>query len=214
MEAGRPPLFESGTILLHLAERHGRFLPPSGDPAPAESMAWLMVALTSLGTMTGQAHHWTELAAEKSPAARTHTVAQVQRAYGLLEGSLGTVPHLAGWDHSVADIAAYPWIGPPWLGGAADGGLSRAGAVVRPNRRTRCSLARHAGSSRSDARMNRIGRLGRVARSLGTLALAVAMGTVGASAQQVAGTRVLRVVPNADLQTLDPRFCCGLAAPH
>lgn len=110
VEDGQPPLFESGAILLHLAERHGRFLPPPGDPARAETLAWLMVALTSLGPFSGQAHHWTGLAPEKPDAARAHSVALVERVYRLLDVRLGAVPFLAGADYSIADIAAFPWV--------------------------------------------------------------------------------------------------------
>jgi GST-like protein len=108
---GQPPLvlFESGAILLHLAERHGVLLPREGD-ARAAVLSWLMVALTSLGPFTGQAHHWTELAPEKPEAARAHAVALVERVYRLLEARLAVVPHLAGAACSIADIAAYPWI--------------------------------------------------------------------------------------------------------
>ncbi len=102
-------LFESGAILVHLAERHGAFLPSSG-PTRAETLAWLMVALTSLGPMTGQAHHWTELAPEPSGVALRHTVALVDRVYRLLEGRLDAHRYLAGDAFSIADIAAYPWI--------------------------------------------------------------------------------------------------------
>jgi GST-like protein len=109
VEEGAPPLFESGAILLHLAERHGRFLPPDG-PARAEVLSWLMVALTSLGPFTGQAHHWTELAPEKPEAARAHSVALVARVYRLLDGRLKDRRWLAGGDYSIADIAAWPWV--------------------------------------------------------------------------------------------------------
>jgi GST-like protein len=102
-------LFESGAILLHLAERHGRFLPAAGD-VRAETLSWLMVVLTSLGPFTGQAHHWTALAAEQPPAPQVHTVALVTRVYRLLDARLAAVPYLAGGVYSVADIAAYPWI--------------------------------------------------------------------------------------------------------
>ncbi len=108
-QPGAPPLFESGAILLHLAETHGRFLPPGG-PARATTLAWLMVALTSLGPFTGQAHHWTDLAPEKPGAARRHTVALVERVYRLLDGRLAEVPFLAGADYTIADIAAWPWV--------------------------------------------------------------------------------------------------------
>ena len=110
VEEGRPPLFESGAILLHLAETHGRFLPPAGDPARAETFAWLMVALTSVGPFTGQAHHWTGLAPEKPEAARRHTVGLVERVYRLLDSRLGATRFLAGDDYSIADIAAFPWV--------------------------------------------------------------------------------------------------------
>lgn len=110
VEEGRPPLFESGAILLHLAETHGRFLPPAGDPARAETFAWLMVALTSVGPFTGQAHHWTGLAPEKPEAARRHTVGLVERVYRLLDSRLGARRFLAGDDYSIADIAAFPWV--------------------------------------------------------------------------------------------------------
>lgn len=110
VEEGRPPLFESGAILLHLAETHGRFLPPAGDPARAETLAWLMVALTSVGPFTGQAHHWTGLAPEKPEAARRHTVGLVERVYRLLDSRLGATRFLAGDDYSIADIAAFPWM--------------------------------------------------------------------------------------------------------
>lgn len=110
VEKDAPPLFESGAILLHLAETHGRLLPPPGDPARAETLAWLMVALTSLGPFTGQAHHWTGLAPEKPEAARRHTVRLVERVYRLLDQRLCALPFLAGAAYSIADIAAFPWV--------------------------------------------------------------------------------------------------------
>lgn len=110
VDQGAPPLFESGAILLHLAERHDRFLPPPGDPARAETLAWLMVVLTSLGPFTGQAHHWTGLAPEKPEAARRHTVGLVERVYRLLDGRLAKARFLAGDAYSIADIAAFPWV--------------------------------------------------------------------------------------------------------
>ena len=102
-------LFESGAILVHLAERHGVLLPRDGD-GRATVLSWLMVALTSLGPFTGQAHHWTELAPEKPEAARAHSTALVDRVYRLLDDRLRDHPHLAGEACSIADIAAYPWV--------------------------------------------------------------------------------------------------------
>jgi GST-like protein len=104
----RRVLFESGAILLDFAERHRRFLPDRGAER-ADCLSWLMVALTGLGPMTGQAHHWTELAPEKPEAAVRHTVAAVRRIYRVLDERLAHARFLAG-DYSIADIAAYPWI--------------------------------------------------------------------------------------------------------
>jgi GST-like protein len=108
---GTPPLvlFESGAILLHLGQTQGVLLPDE-PRARAEVMAWLMVALTSLGPYTGQAHHWTDLAPEKPVAARVHALALVDRVYRLLEGRLAAAPYLGGEAYSVADVAAYPWV--------------------------------------------------------------------------------------------------------
>lgn len=109
--AGQTPLvlFESGAILLHLADHQGRFLPASGE-ARAQTLAWLMVVLTGLGPAMGQAHHWQDLAPEKPEAARTHAAAQVDRVWRLLDDRLASEPYLAGAEYSIADIAAFPWI--------------------------------------------------------------------------------------------------------
>lgn len=108
-EAGnRRVLFESGAILIEFAERFGRFLPTSGA-ARSDCLAWLMVVLTGLGPMTGQAHHWTDLAPEKPEAAVQHSVNAVKRIYALLDSRLSQGMFLAG-DYSIADIAAWPWV--------------------------------------------------------------------------------------------------------
>ncbi|CAN1559250.1 Gst Glutathione S-transferase [Rhabdaerophilaceae bacterium] len=104
----RHVMFESGAILIAFAERFGRFLPASGA-SRSECLAWLMVGLTGLGPMTGQAHHWTDLAPEKSDVAVQHTVSAVKRIYTVLDGRLAQGMFLAG-DYSIADIAAYPWV--------------------------------------------------------------------------------------------------------
>jgi GST-like protein len=105
-------LFESGAILLHLAEAHGRFL-PAGVSERAATLTWLMVALTGLGPAMGQAHHWTDLAPEKPEAAKDYALASVARVWSLLDLRLAEVPYLSGADYSIADIAAFPWITRP-----------------------------------------------------------------------------------------------------
>jgi GST-like protein len=101
-------LFESGAILIHLAEQHGQFL-PTRPRERAEALKWLMVALTSAGPFTGQAHHWTELAAERPEVAVRHHVGLVARVYRVLDQRLAVSRYLAD-DYSIADIALYPWI--------------------------------------------------------------------------------------------------------
>ena len=112
--AGTNPLvlFESGAILLHLAETHGRFL-SAEFPKRAATLTWLMVALTGLGPAMGQAHHWTDLAPEKPKAARDYALALVARVWSLLDHRLAEAPYLAGAEYSIADIAAFPWITRP-----------------------------------------------------------------------------------------------------
>ena len=102
-------LTESGAILLHFGAAVPALFPGEGM-ARAEVLQWFMFAMTSLGPMTGQAHHWTELAPEKPPAARAHSVALARRAYDVLEARLEETGAFLAGAHSLADIAAYPWV--------------------------------------------------------------------------------------------------------
>ena len=105
---GRQVLFESGAILLHLAETHGRFLPQE-PAAKAEVLTWLMLVMTGLGPMMGQAHHWTALAPDKPKVAIDHSVNAVIRACNVIEARLATSRYLCT-EYSIADIAAFPWL--------------------------------------------------------------------------------------------------------
>jgi GST-like protein len=104
----RRVLFESVAIIETFADMAGRLLPGAGQ-ARADTLAWTMLAATSLGPMTGQAHHWHHLAAEPNPAAAAHTRSLVARACRVLDRRLGEVEHLAA-DYSIADIAAFPFV--------------------------------------------------------------------------------------------------------
>jgi len=101
-------LFESGAILISLAERYGRFL-PSEAAEKNLVLSWLMVALTGLGPHSSQTHHWSALCTEKSPAALSHCIALVERVYRVLDARLAENIYLAG-DYSIADMGAYPWV--------------------------------------------------------------------------------------------------------
>lgn len=100
---------ESGAILLHFGEADPAILPASGASREAV-LVWLMMAMTSIGPMTGSAHHWTSLAPERSDIAMQHHLALVGRAYAVLEQRLTQCDYLAGESYSLADIAAFPWV--------------------------------------------------------------------------------------------------------
>jgi GSH-dependent disulfide-bond oxidoreductase len=103
-------VFESGAILLYLAEKTGRFL-----PAPLreryQAMQWLMWQMGGLGPMAGQNGHFRLYAPEKIPYAVDRYSKEVDRLYGVLDAQLGrTNAFVAGADYSIADMAIFPWI--------------------------------------------------------------------------------------------------------
>ncbi|GEO99343.1 glutathione binding-like protein [Methylobacterium haplocladii] len=111
---GRAPisLFESGAILLYLAEKTGRFL-PEDVRSRAEVLQWLFWQMGGLGPMAGQNHHFSQYAPEKIPYAIDRYVNETDRLYGVLDRRLADRAFVAGPDYSIADMAAYPWI-VPW----------------------------------------------------------------------------------------------------
>ena len=111
-------VFESGAILVYLAEKAARLLPPDlrGRKAVLE---WLFWQVGGLGPMAGQNHHFNRYAPEKIPYAIERYVNETNRLYGVMDRRLATQAYLAGNDYSIADIAAYPWI-VPWQMQAQD----------------------------------------------------------------------------------------------
>jgi GST-like protein len=106
------PLAESGAILLWLAEREGRLLPPPSEPAArAETIQWLMIQMASVGPMFGQLNHFQILPADTEPYARGRYRGQAERLYRLLDERLARHEWLAGDSYSVADVATFPWAG-------------------------------------------------------------------------------------------------------
>jgi GSH-dependent disulfide-bond oxidoreductase len=103
-------VFESGAILLYLAEKFGRFIPPDAR-GRAEVLQWLFWQMGGLGPMAGQNHHFSQYAAEKIPYAIDRYVKETNRLYGVLDKRLTDRPFIAG-SYSIADMAAYPWIVP------------------------------------------------------------------------------------------------------
>jgi GSH-dependent disulfide-bond oxidoreductase len=110
-EAG-PPLsvFESGAILLYLAEKTGQFIPKVLH-GRADVLQWLFWQMGGLGPMAGQNHHFSHYAPDKLPYAIGRYVNETNRLYGVLNRRLADREFLAG-DYSIADMASYPWIVP------------------------------------------------------------------------------------------------------
>jgi GSH-dependent disulfide-bond oxidoreductase len=112
-------VFESGAILIYLAEKTGKLL-PSEPAARLAAIQWLMFQMSALGPMLGQAHHFRRFAPERIPYAIERFEKEAARLYGVLERRLGAAEYLAG-DYSIADIASYPWIARhEWQGIALD----------------------------------------------------------------------------------------------
>ena len=100
-------VFESGAILLYLAEKTGRFL-PQDLRGRTKVLEWLFWQMGGLGPMAGQNHHFSAYAPEKIPYAIDRYVKETNRLYGVLDRQLEGRDFIAG-DYSIADMAAYPW---------------------------------------------------------------------------------------------------------
>ncbi len=105
-------VFESGAILLYLAEKTGKLL-PADLRLRKTALEWLFWQVGGLGPMAGQNHHFANYSNEKIPYAIDRYVNETNRLYGVLDRRLNGREFLAGNDYSIADIAAYPWI-VPW----------------------------------------------------------------------------------------------------
>lgn len=101
-------LFESGAILMYLAEKTGKFLPKE-PRAYYDVMQWLMFQMASIGPMFGQAHHFRKFAPEEVPYAKERYTKETHRLYGVMDKRLSDRDYLAG-DYSIADIACFGWV--------------------------------------------------------------------------------------------------------
>lgn len=109
-DGGAPfSVFESGAILLYLAEKTGKLL--SGELRERQiTLQWLFWQVAGLGPMLGQNHHFNHFAPQPVPYAIERYQVETQRLYQVLNKRLERVPWLAGEHYSIADIAAWPWI--------------------------------------------------------------------------------------------------------
>ena len=112
-DGGAPvSVFESGAILLYLAEKTGRFMPgPEDIRGRAAVQQWLMWQMGGLGPMCGQNHHFAIYAPEPIDYAINRYVDETNRLYGVLDTQLRDRDFIAG-AYSIADMACYPWVKP------------------------------------------------------------------------------------------------------
>ncbi len=102
-------LFESGAILIYLAEKTGKLLPTAARRKHL-TLQWLMFQMGAVGPFFGQVHHFLRAAKVEVPYAIERYVKEKDRIYGVLERRLGEAPYLAGDEYTIADVATYPWV--------------------------------------------------------------------------------------------------------
>ncbi len=107
--AGPLTLFESGAILIYLAEKTGKLM-PTDAAARYACLQWLMFQMGGVGPMFGQYNHFANYAPEKLPYAVERYTNEVARLHRVLEARLSKAKWLAGEEYSIADIATFPWI--------------------------------------------------------------------------------------------------------
>ena len=101
-------LFESGAIMLHYADKHGRFI-PADERGRAEVLQWLFFQMGNVGPMLGQCHHFRNYAPEKLPYAIDRYVNETGRLYRVVNKRLADRDWVAG-EYSIADMAIFPWM--------------------------------------------------------------------------------------------------------
>ena len=107
---GKPiTLFESGAILVYLAQHYQKFLPPDWHQL-YHVFEWLMFQMGGVGPMFGQTHHFLRAAPEPVPYAIDRYKKETNRLYGVMDKELAKRDYLAGNFYSIADIATYPWV--------------------------------------------------------------------------------------------------------
>lgn len=112
LDGGAPiPVFESGAILMYLAQKIGRFR-PDDVRGQVEVMQWLFWQVAGLGPMAGQNHHFVSYAGESIAYAIDRYVRETGRLYAVLNKRLADRPYVAGSMYTIADMACYPWVVP------------------------------------------------------------------------------------------------------
>lgn len=103
-------VFESGAILIYLAEKTGSDLLPATGAGRYAALQWLMLQMGGVGPIFGQVHHFWKFAKEDVPYAKERFKDELLRLYGVLDKRLGESAYLAGDAYTIADVAMYPWV--------------------------------------------------------------------------------------------------------
>jgi GSH-dependent disulfide-bond oxidoreductase len=106
---GDATVFDSNAILLYLAEKTGKFLPPHGDKARGELLSWLMFVASGIGPYAGQSVHFRQYAPEKIEYAVNRYAYETQRHFGILDARLSTRKYMLGDTYTIVDMAVWGW---------------------------------------------------------------------------------------------------------
>ena len=106
---GDATVFDSNAILLYLAEKTGKFLPPKSDKLRGELLSWLMFVASGVGPFSGQSVHFRQYAPEKIPYAINRYMFEAQRHYGILDARLAKEKYMVGGAYGIVDMAVWGW---------------------------------------------------------------------------------------------------------
>jgi GST-like protein len=106
---GDVTVFDSNAILLYLAEKSRKFLPPAGDAARGDFLSWLMFVATGIGPYSGQSVHFQVHAPEKIPYALNRYAFEAKRHFGILDDRLADRPYILGDIYTIVDMATWGW---------------------------------------------------------------------------------------------------------
>jgi GST-like protein len=106
---GEAVIFDSNAILLYLADKTGKFLPPAGDVQRGQLLSWLMFVASGIGPYSGQAVHFQHFAPEPKAYAVNRYVYEAERHWGILDAHLAKAPYMLGDTYTVVDMAVWGW---------------------------------------------------------------------------------------------------------
>ena len=106
---GDVTVFDSNAILLYLAEKTGKFLPPKSDKLRGELLSWLMFVASGVGPFSGQSVHFRQYAPEKNEYALNRYAFEAQRHFGILNARLGKQKYMVGDSYTIVDMDVWGW---------------------------------------------------------------------------------------------------------